>query len=140
MILTDRQVEQILGRSKIDEEEQRWDIKAFLFKENTVIFPEATTNSLGDLVKREKSNMNMFVSENIRKNYTERPNPTAKKPPQKSSKESFAAMSEGGLSNRNRNKSLSDIKSVRERYSFNNNGNQTGNPAGSKIANYLADK
>ena len=49
-----------------------WNITPFLFKENTLIFPEATSRSLGDLLKKEKQKMNMFVTENMRKNYVEK--------------------------------------------------------------------
>lgn len=84
----------------------------------------------------------MFVSENLRKNYTEKSVSSLGRPLPKNTKETFTG-SESGTS-RNRNKSLSDLKSVRERYSFKNtnNTNNTNNRSNignsSKIANILA--
>lgn len=52
MILTERQIEQISSKSKLNEEEMTWVITPFLFKENMLIFPETTANSLGDLLKK----------------------------------------------------------------------------------------
>lgn len=50
----------------------QWNITPFLFKENTLIFPEATSRSLGELLKKEKQKMNMFVTETARKDYVNR--------------------------------------------------------------------
>lgn len=66
-VMTEKQVEQIVNKSKFNEEEMSWSITPFLFKENTLIFPEATSKSLGDLLKKEKEKLNMYVSENSRK-------------------------------------------------------------------------
>lgn len=55
-------MDQIVRKSKFDEEEMTWTITPFLFKENMLIFPETTARSLGDLLKKEKEKVNMFVS------------------------------------------------------------------------------
>lgn len=52
MVMTQKQVEQITAKSKLNEEEMTWVITPFLFKENMLIFPETTARSLGDLLKK----------------------------------------------------------------------------------------
>lgn len=58
-----------------------------------LIFPETTARSLGDLLKKEKEKINMFVSENSRKDYLQqrqRADSLGRNITDRNTKESFA--------------------------------------------------
>lgn len=93
MVMTQKQVEQITAKSKLNEEEMTWVITPFLFKENMLIFPETTARSLGDLLKKQKEKINMFVSEDSRKDYLKQKQRADSLPralTERNTKESFA--------------------------------------------------
>lgn len=50
--MTEKHVEQIVNKSKFNEEEMCWNICPFMFKENMLIFPEQTIRSFGDILKK----------------------------------------------------------------------------------------